>query len=350
MDNDITFSITAFIDLLGFSSHLHLASNDLRTAIGQQALKRLEFLEEAIEVFEKERKEYPAIYPKKLHYQRINDALILGIDTKNFIPIVGQVDVPSGYTIAQIRAIRNRNEKYGTVENDFSIEANNVALFLGLVARLHLFISEKEREVHLPGCRTVVSTGMRYKFLDRKKKEDYYSANFSFTNAFLVNEKGSKIGITGNQMYVDDNISRILRRNNHCHSILGYAQYIEVYESINPYIKRQEVIQLGRRQFMLSKKINVDLFGKTYAYRSLNLKTLTNLQFTNYYKKIVYEKSRYAKEAFTELIKKAFTEKTATLEEINSEDGIISSFDFPFLSLVMRLTDRADDTFDIEPE
>lgn len=55
-DDTSMLSITAHIDLLGFSSHLIASSNDLRTKIGNVALKRLEILEEALQILRDEQK------------------------------------------------------------------------------------------------------------------------------------------------------------------------------------------------------------------------------------------------------------------------------------------------------
>ena len=47
-DEGIRYCVTAVTDLLGFSSHLATAGNDLRTSIGRVAIKRLETLERAL--------------------------------------------------------------------------------------------------------------------------------------------------------------------------------------------------------------------------------------------------------------------------------------------------------------
>jgi hypothetical protein len=44
----VKYCVTAVIDLLGFSSHLETGGNDLRTNIGQEAIKRLQILEDAL--------------------------------------------------------------------------------------------------------------------------------------------------------------------------------------------------------------------------------------------------------------------------------------------------------------
>jgi hypothetical protein len=52
--SDIKFCVTAFIDLLGFASHLEIGS-DLKTDIGQFAIDRLNNLESAIKFLESEK-------------------------------------------------------------------------------------------------------------------------------------------------------------------------------------------------------------------------------------------------------------------------------------------------------
>src|SRR3990167_9642299 len=87
---EIRYCVTAYIDLLGFASHLEIAS-DLRTNIGQAALDRLQTLEDAIALMEKERKICPLAYPENYYFIRINDAVIFTLDLPQILkPSVGQ--------------------------------------------------------------------------------------------------------------------------------------------------------------------------------------------------------------------------------------------------------------------
>ena len=79
------------IDLLGFSAHLEIGNNDVRTTIGREAITRLEILEEAIRLMRIELDAVPIAYPTTISYERINDAIVLSVDLPDFIaPGVGQ--------------------------------------------------------------------------------------------------------------------------------------------------------------------------------------------------------------------------------------------------------------------
>ena len=75
--------ISAFIDLLGFSSHLEISSFDVRTRIGKEAIERLEILERAIDLTKSAQKENNQFFPKSFRISRFNDALILGMDIES---------------------------------------------------------------------------------------------------------------------------------------------------------------------------------------------------------------------------------------------------------------------------
>ena len=91
MENDIKYCATAFIDLLGFSSHLDVSSNDLRTNIGQEAIKRLDFIEDSLLKIETEIKKNKEFFPDFFYAKRINDGLIITIDLPDFLkPSIGE--------------------------------------------------------------------------------------------------------------------------------------------------------------------------------------------------------------------------------------------------------------------
>ena len=86
----VKYSVSAILDLLGFSSHLEISSYDLRTNIGQQAVTRLECLDKAIALLTSEKDTYPDYYPDSFCIQRLNDSVLLTMDLDDiFIPSVG---------------------------------------------------------------------------------------------------------------------------------------------------------------------------------------------------------------------------------------------------------------------
>src|SRR4051812_12343908 len=80
----LRFCVTANLDLLGFSRHLEVGNNDLRTKIGIEALKRLSRLDRVVDLFINESKrckaEYGGPFMTALRYVRVNDAIIATLD------------------------------------------------------------------------------------------------------------------------------------------------------------------------------------------------------------------------------------------------------------------------------
>ena len=95
----VRYCVTAVIDLLGFASHLEVGGADVRTTIGQEAITRLQILEQAIRLMEEERQKRAQEYPvQPLFYRRINDCILLVADLPNYLlPHTGDT-VRSGMT------------------------------------------------------------------------------------------------------------------------------------------------------------------------------------------------------------------------------------------------------------
>jgi len=79
-DPQVKYCVTAVLDLLGFSSHLEVGRNDLRTKIGTEAIRRLQILEESLQLLQKDRAGYENGYPADFYATRINDSIILTLD------------------------------------------------------------------------------------------------------------------------------------------------------------------------------------------------------------------------------------------------------------------------------
>jgi len=156
---NIKFCVCAMIDLIGFSSHLELSHYDLRTNIGQQAVTRLENLEQIIFELHSERNEFDNYYPKHYEIQRINDAIFLTMDLDEIlIPPVGETSF-QGITLENI-------QKYFTKEIDITYEDTQNAYyermnkaiepliqFLGIISRIHISINKKEVRGFFPGAK-----------------------------------------------------------------------------------------------------------------------------------------------------------------------------------------------------
>ena len=177
MENGVRWSCSAQVDLLGFANQIALSKCDIRAQTGEQAIERLSSLEQALRMLEQEKDRYPRLYPSGLHYVRLNDALFFGIDAEHLSPPTGQVTLTGGYSpkeFLQADSPGGVEMVQGKVEES----AGEVAKFLGLVARVHNYINAREAEKSLPGCRTVVASGLRKCFEDRQGRDDFFAANW----------------------------------------------------------------------------------------------------------------------------------------------------------------------------
>jgi hypothetical protein len=209
INDDIKYCVTSMTDLLGFSSHLEIG-NDLRTKIGQEAISRLQFIEDTISKFTDENQKHSEYYPKHLKYQRINDSLILTLDLPDLLtPTIGEI-VKNGISAKEIS--EHFTEEELTTEETFLQAYKNklthsileLSQFIGLVSRIHAYLNRKETENYFPGAKTVISSGYRKSFMTKVKQEDYFSANFSFSNAYLAEQQ-----LKGARLFIDNYILQI---------------------------------------------------------------------------------------------------------------------------------------------
>jgi hypothetical protein len=321
------------LDLLGFSNHLMVTNWDIRTQTGGQAIERLSSLEEAIKLFEQEKANYPQLYPSGLQYIRFNDALFLGIDVDYLAPPTGQTTLTGGYSIDQLRKLYPQ-EGQTAFEGTTAESGGDVAKFLGLVARIHKYINAREAEKSFPGCRTVVASGLRKCFADRKGVDDFFSANFSVSTAFEAEKKGSLVGLKDNHLYVEDDVAMAISYCQPCHAILGFSKFIRTDSSlIDPYQYRymqKNMISLPRVLYTVPDPIVLDIMKKRLAFRRLDPTVLTNLQLFKDYQRFEVEKNgQLEKEIWDSLFA-----STPSLEEVNKRK---KSTEYPFLSLVFSL-------------
>jgi hypothetical protein len=328
--SNVQWSCSAQIDLLGFSNHLMVANWDIRTETGNIAIERLTALEEALRLLDKEKARYPELYPNKLNYTRFNDALFLGIDAEYLSPPNGQTTLSGGYNIKQLRKMFPKKDKE-VFKGTPTESGSEVAKFLGLVARIHQFINEHELEKSFPGCRTVVVSGLRKCFSDRKKDDDFFSANFSVSTAFKAEQMGSSVGLKGNNLYVEDDVSTAISYCKPCHAILGFSKFIRLDSPlVNPY-QYQHVekcsLSIPRSSWTVREPISLDILKKPLTFRLLNPSVLTNLQLYKDYQQMA---SKTVSEQLEKQIKDSLSSSTPTLEEVNKTDTVL---ELPFLSL-----------------
>jgi hypothetical protein len=303
---------------------------DIRTQPGIQAIERLTSIEDAIQLFENEKVEYPDLYPSGLQYIRFNDALFLGIDVEHLVPPEGQTHLTGGFTSHQILKIYRQGDQ--TESNGTVVESGgNVAKFLGLVARIHKYINAREAEKSFPGCRTVVASGLRKCFSTREGKDDFFSANFSVSTAFEAEKKGGSVGLTGNHLYVEDDIATAVSYCQPAYAILGFSKFIRTnYSLIKPYQYQHNELTSPRTTWSISDPINVDIMKKRHTFRRLNTSVLTNLQLFKEYQKFNYAKNEKLKEQIIH----SFNSSTPSIEEVKRKEKIT---DHPFLSLRFNL-------------
>ncbi len=336
-NSDVRWACTAQLDLLGFSNHLAVTKWDIRTQTGVQAIERLSSLEDAIRLFEKERIDYPDLYPSGLQYIRFNDALFLGIDVEYLEPPPGQTTLTGGCSLDQLRKIVNQKAQ-GDTKGTVIESGGDVARLLGLVARIHDYVNRRERERSFPGCRTVVASGLRKRFADRKGADDFFSANLSASIAFEAEQKGKSVGLSDNNLYVEDDVATGISYCESCHAILGFAKFIRSDSSIvNPYSYQrvqEDRITLPLASYSIAEPILLEVLKKRLTFRRLDPGVLTNLQLFEDYQRVSRdprEEDRVEKE-----LRDSLVDSTPTLDEVNKSHW---SMNYPFLSLRFSLDD-----------
>jgi hypothetical protein len=193
-DQQVKYCVTAVIDLLGFSSHLEIGGNDLRTNIGQEAVKRLQILEDALRLMNDETSVCQDEYPKEFYHTRINDALILTLDLPNFFTRSVCEEIKRGISPNEIEQFFDIDsigigEEFEQVYEARRLqEIADLVRFVGLIARVHHYVNRKENSAFFSGAKTVVATGYRRTFLVNGT-EDFLAANFAFSNAYLAEKE-----------------------------------------------------------------------------------------------------------------------------------------------------------------
>ena len=329
------WACSAQLDLLGFSNHLMVANCDIRTQTGAQAIERLSSLEKAIQFFEQEKSNYPDLYPRGLEYFRFNDAIFLGIDVKYLNPPTGRTSLTGGYSIDQLRK-RYPQEGKTAFEGTTAESGGNVAKFLGLVSRIHEYINKCEAEKSFPGCRTVVASGLRKCFKNRKGIDDFFSANFSISTAFEAGKMGSSVGLEGNHLYVEDDIAMAISYCDSCYAIMGFAKFFYSDSPLlDPYNYKQVQegsISLPGGSWIVPKPISLDIMKKHHTFRRLNPNVLTNLQLFKDYERLATESKN---EDFENQIHNSLSTSTPSLEEVNNKK--LMEIKYPFLFLNFSL-------------
>lgn len=269
-ESDVKYCVTSFTDLLGISNHLEIG-NDLRTKIGQEVINRLNVLEETIDMFLKEKKKYSKYYPKNINYRRINDSLILTLDLPEFLtPRIGET-IREGLTQNELHHFFPNALDYDSFE-EFDIAYNNkltesiieLTQFIGLSGRIHSYINRKENENYFPGAKTIISSGYRKSFFTSTKQEDYFSANFSFSNAYIAESN-----LKGNGLFIDNNLLKLLGLNQFTRNLLKYSSFVSESNCFNPFDDEPPSIDSKAKPKMGVEK-EIIIFRKKFYFREIN--------------------------------------------------------------------------------
>lgn len=276
-ESALKFGACAVIDLQGFSSHLELSGYDLRTAIGQQAVERLQTLEDGINAILDERIRRADSYPD-VHLRRINDSIVVAMDLDDIlIPSVGSVSfggLPPDAFAAFFSEDEMKDESTfrDAYNNRMRVATEPLELFVGLVARLHLYVQARESGGFFPGAKTIISSGLRRRFVSSNGQEDMLSANFALANAAMADK-----ALRGPFLFVDNILLEIISGNPHAQHLVQFASFDWRAASFDP------LTSTGGENAppphpVVHAPIDVDLFRRRYVYRKLSAQPLTYLQ------------------------------------------------------------------------
>jgi hypothetical protein len=276
-DPQVKYCVTAVIDLLGFSSHLEIGGNDLRTNVGQEAIKRLQILEDALRLMNDERSLCKDEYPKEFYQTRINDALILTLDLPSFFtPPVGEL-VKRGISANEIAqtfdldSIKNEEEFEKAYETKLLEDTADLIRFVGLIARIHDYVNRKETATYFPGAKTVVASGYRRTFF-AQGKEDFLAANFSFSNAYLAEQH-----LHGPKLFLDNNIVQLLYVNRFARNLLRFASYVSQSTQFDPFREYADPL-IPSGETVKGEPVPISIFRRPFLFRELDPSILAYLQ------------------------------------------------------------------------
>ena len=278
-NTDVKPSVTAIIDLSGFSSHLEIGDYDLRTEIGNSASNRLQVLEDALEILYKENYLSKKLYPKKFKSLRFNDSIYFTMDLDDsLIPSIGKLvkDDISGEemdTILKNEYSDDQEKDLNRIRNHYAKLVHPLCKFVGFVARIHYYIYLKEKESHFPGVKTVIAFGLRKRFINKfNKKEDFFSANFSTSTAYLASKE-----LRGTYFFIDNNVLQMLCYNTFAKNLIQYSQYIKEAVPFYPE-KEYPEITLIPTEYKKTDIKQIEIFRKKMIFRSIDFRPLGYLQ------------------------------------------------------------------------
>jgi hypothetical protein len=121
-----------------------------------------------------------------------------------------------------------------------------------------------------PGCKTIISTGFRKVYKNFNDVEDYFSANFSFSNSYLADKH-----LKGHNFFIDSNILSFIAKNKSFKPLLKYSHKINELPIFNlkKFVKDESVDSLRD-----GNQFKVELFHQNYYYDEVDSNVLSYLQ------------------------------------------------------------------------
>src|SRR5205814_4621539 len=138
--------------------------------------------------------------------------------------------------------------------------------FIGLVSRIHQRLNIEERKNIFPGVKTIISTGFRKRFFGIDGEEDYFSANFAFSNSYKAQDF-----LKGGGLFLDNHIIEMMDADLRIKNIAKLA----CLSYNRPVYSPLKLDGEADKAFVESSVEKVSLFRKTYYFRNVNANPLT---------------------------------------------------------------------------
>lgn len=243
-------TLVCFHDLLGFGEMVALSGGSLDSAVGELCLKRIHKLRENVGIAEKE-------YPKGTKLFQMNDSAVAVCDIDHFIS-------------------RMHLHKSGISSNKPSKEVFlKVIEFLIASSEMHMRTEFGEEQSRIGAAgRTIVTAGHRWPVA--LKEEDgvidvpELQANLAFSEAYLVDSYGSKIGLKGLSMYMNDLMYWLLKLGSQ--ESPDIAERLEQSVEVNGW-KFPELVQ-----FAMGENVEATVFHRKVEYRELHSHVISRLR------------------------------------------------------------------------
>lgn len=262
----VRFAVTAIIDLIGFSNQLEVTYRDLNSSIGDNLIKRLLILDNSIEFIKLQDRVIKDLFPKNYTSVRINDALIITMDLPDILaPSFGEIHKTT-YEYTPFTS-RKPSDFFSDIKNG----ANELNKFLCLISRLHTFVDREDKKNHHPGCKTIISTGFRRVFKDFENKEDAFSANFSFSNAYIADKS-----LKDHTFFVDSNVLRLCTHQK-AYSLDSLIR-CSLFLKANSELSAKSILKNDENKIVEGKEISIKLFRQNYLFHEVDPGPLTYIQ------------------------------------------------------------------------